>query len=533
MDFSFFITNNKSGYKTRENWFKANHPEEYSTINQYCEKLNLNLSFKEKILFYFKKLSERPKCLTCQGEIKFRDRLDVPYGEFCSIECINTNKTEMIERQKKHFQKKYGVDFYTKTNEFIIKQKHTKKKKYGDENYNNKEKAKETKKVKYGNENYNNQEKHKITCLTKYDTENYSKSNTYRKWLEQNFRNLYPTINFTNVGKNFVKFKCNNCDSEIEITKQLLYERFKRNHDVCTKCNPIGQSNRSFYEKELTSFFDELKVSNQNNVRNIIKGEIDVYLPQNKIAVEINGLYWHNELFVHPNYHLDKTIQAQNQDIQLLHIFEDEWLYKKEIVKSILKNKLKITPHRIYARKCRISEIDNKTSKKFLKQNHIQGEVNSKIRLGLFYENELVSLITFSKGRVIMGGKDNEWELTRFCNKLETNVIGAANKLFKHFVNSYKPEKIISYSDIRLFDGGLYTTLGFERKSQSPPNYWYVINGVRYYRFNFRKSKLVTEGYDKNKTEKQIMFDRKIYRIYDCGNIRWEYNSHMNNLNYN
>ena len=122
-----------------------------------------------------------------------------------------------------------------------------------------------------------------------------------------------------------------------------------------------------------------------------------------------------------------------------------------------------------------------------------------------------------------MGGKKEEWELTRFCNKINFVVVGAASKLFKFFIKNYNPNKIVSYSDVRLFDGKMYETLGFNKISQSKPNYWYVINDIRYHRFNFRKSILVKEGFDKNKTEKQIMFDRGIYRIYDCGNIRWEY----------
>ena len=69
----------------------------------------------------------------------------------------------------------------------------------------------------------------------------------------------------------------------------------------------------------------------------------------------------------------------------------------------------------------------------------------------------------------------------------------------------------------------MYKKLGFEKKTHSKPNYWYVINNLRYYRFNFRKSILIKNGYDKNKTEKEIMFERGIYRIYDCGNIRWEF----------
>jgi hypothetical protein len=90
------------------------------------------------------------------------------------------------------------------------------------------------------------------------------------------------------------------------------------------------------------------------------------------------------------------------------------------------------------------------------------------------------------------------------------------------FASLYKPIKLVSYSDIRLFSGKLYEKLKFKLISQSKPNYWYIIGDKRHYRFNFKKSNLVRDGYDPNKTEKQIMFDRKIYRIYDCGNLRWE-----------
>jgi hypothetical protein len=68
----------------------------------------------------------------------------------------------------------------------------------------------------------------------------------------------------------------------------------------------------------------------------------------------------------------------------------------------------------------------------------------------------------------------------------------------------------------------MYKNLGFDKISQSKPNYWYVINDIRHHRFNFRKGILVKQGFDENKTEKEIMLERKIYRIYDCGNIRWE-----------
>ena len=524
MDFSFFTTDNKSGYKTTEKWLSQNHNELYNSIIEYSTKIPFELNFKEKILFYFRELTERPNCITCSNEIKFRNRFDKPYGEFCSLKCINENKTEMLTRQKKTFNEKYGINFYPEHKDFLIKRDKTKKDRYGDINYNNLEKSKKTKMVRYGDENFVNVEKAKNTCIKKYGSDNYSKSKFFQNQISNTFRLLYPDINILEINDRDLIILCNECKEQYNITKQLLYERYKRGYKCCTHCNPIGNTSRSGHESEISKILENLNIEHECSNRKIISKELDIYIPNSNLAIEINGVYWHNELFVSSKYHLEKTNKCNDKNIHLIHLFEDEWLYKKDIVLSIIKNSLKLNKQMIYARKCVIKEVSSNTSKEFLEKNHIQGNVNSKIRIGLFYNNEMVSLMTFSKGRIIMGGKKDEWELTRFCNLLDTNVIGAANKLFQYFLKTYHPEKVISYSDIRLFKGEMYEKLGFTKISQSKPNYWYVINGMRYHRFNFRKSILLKQGYDKDKTERDIMFDRKIYRIYDCGNIKWEFN---------
>lgn len=525
MDFSFFTTDNKSGYKTKESWLKKNKPNLYNEIVKYASNTGIVMSFKEKIWFYYHQLTERPKCLTCDNEIKFRNRFDKPYGDFCSLKCANSNKEELLNRQKEKFQEKYGVDFYPQHKDFIVKQKRTKKNRYGDENYNNVEKSKLTKKRKYGDENYNNIEKTKNTNIKLYGNENYSKSSSYKNKIKRKYKERYKDLDIVDVKKELVSIKCDKCGETSEVTKQLLYERSKRNYDVCLSCNPIGNGNRSGYEVELSDFLNELKVFHQTNKKvgndNI---EVDILIPYYQLAIEINGLYWHNELFKSKNFHLNKTLKCQEEGIDLIHIFEDEWVYKREIVKSIIINRLGLSDNRIYARKCEVKEVDRKTAMNFMEDNHIQGKVNSSIRIGLYHNDILVSLMTFSKGRVIMSGKIDEWELNRFCNLRNTSIIGGFSKLLKYFTKKYNPNKIISYSDIRLFNGDIYEKNSFVKISQSKPNYWYIINGLRHYRFNYRKSKLVKEGYDSNLTESQIMFNRKIYRIYDCGNIRWEYN---------
>ena len=234
-------------------------------------------------------------------------------------------------------------------------------------------------------------------------------------------------------------------------------------------------------------------------------------------------MYWHSEEYLNNNYHLNKTQECEKQSIKLIHIFEDEWLYKQEIVKSRLQNILGLTPNKIYGRKTEIREVSSKITKEFLIDNHIQGNVNSKINLGLYYNDELVSLMTFGNLRKSMGStqKDDSYELLRFCNKLNTTVIGGADKLLKNFIRLYTPKEIISYADRRWSQGNLYEKLNFTHIHDSKPNYWYILGTNREYRFKYRKDVLVKEGYDPSKTEHQIMINRGIYRIYDCGNKKF------------
>lgn len=152
--------------------------------------------------------------------------------------------------------------------------------------------------------------------------------------------------------------------------------------------------------------------------------------------------------------------------------------------------------------------------------NHIQGKVGSKVNLGLYYNDELVSLMTFGIRKIL---RNESWELIRFCNKIDSIVIGGSSKLFKYFINNYEFDEIISYADRRWSQGNLYVNLGFMMNGVTPCNYYYINDRNRENRIKYQKHKLIQEGYDRNKTEHEIMSNRGIYRIYDCGNIRYIY----------
>lgn len=141
----------------------------------------------------------------------------------------------------------------------------------------------------------------------------------------------------------------------------------------------------------------------------------------------------------------------------------------------------------------------------------------SKYRYGLFYNNELISIMTFGKSRF-----SNEFELLRFCNKLYTNVIGGASKLFKHFlVDHPEIKEVISYADKRWSNGNLYEKLNFKLVNISKPSYFYVIDKIRYNRINFQKHKLINNT--NNLSEHDYMFNNKFYRIYDCGSLKYKF----------
>ena len=282
-------------------------------------------------------------------------------------------------------------------------------------------------------------------------------------------------------------------------------------------------------ENEVYEFIKE--VIGENNVikndREILNGkEIDIYVPEYNIGIEFNGLHWHSEQYIDKKYHLEKTEECEKQGIRLIHIFEDEWLNKKEIWKSMFGNMLGRTPNKIYARKCVIREVKSEIGNEFLKNNHLQGVCSSSVKLGLFFNDELVSLMTFGKSRHFIGNGKHEWELLRFCNKLNTNVIGGASKLLKHFIDDYHPKNIVSYADRRWSIGNLYERLGFKLYNKSVPNYFYIKDGVRQNRFIFRKSELIRKyNCPKEMSEHEFCLSQGWYRIYDCGCLCYEWNN--------
>lgn len=282
----------------------------------------------------------------------------------------------------------------------------------------------------------------------------------------------------------------------------------------CSNCT-------SSISKEENDFFNDLGIVDViRSSRKIIPPfQLDGYIESKKIGIEYCGLYFHSSRYVDKNYHLNKLNKCNENGIRLLQIFSDEWLFKKEIVISRIRSILGVYKNKIYARKCDVSKIGFKEAKTFLDENHLQGHTMSSLNYGLYHNGELVSLMSFNKPRGGIGGKKYDYEMSRYCVKKHTQIIGGGNKLMKFIEAELKGYTIVTYADRRWSEGDIYPKLGFDKVQITKPNYSYIVGKKREFRFKFRKQILISEGFDPNKTEEQIMRERGIYKIYDCGVI--------------
>jgi len=512
-----------------------------------CQICNKNIGIKgfsshlrtHKILskeYYDKYLKKENEgiCLECGKKTKF-NRPSKGYSKFCSLKC-SANSNYKKEKIKKTNLEKYGVENPGQNEEIKEKIKKTNIEKYGvkwtSQNKEIREKQKETCLKKYGYKySFQNREiRNKIIRTRKNNYLENGYSCSVIKWKYSYFnnkiKNLLNCLNIEFSDDNYIdslyihNWKCLKCNNIFQQKWKYIQRGFQ-----CPICFPKnhGISNG---EKELFNFIESIELLEINeNCRNIISPyELDIYIPSKNIAIEFDGLYWHSEEYKkNKNYHLNKTKLCEKQNIRLIHIFEDEWIFKKDIVKSRLKQILNVNNlKKIHARKCQIKEISLKVKNEFLNKYHIQGEDRSSIKLGAFHENELISVITFSKESKNI--KD-VYELNRFCSNYNYHIFGIASKMLTHFKNNYQWKEIFSYADRRWSQGNLYKKIGFELDSVTESNYWYIRNHdyIRIHRFNLRK-----RPEEPKDIPEWILRSKEGYnRIWDCGHYKFKMENNL------
>jgi hypothetical protein len=456
-----YTHNNINGAYCKENVVKKKYENIYKMINDFINENNIdvNIKFTEKLYLFINNVTEIPKCSNCNKKVKFHNRND-GYFKTCSNSCsTKLNRHKGVQT----LIKTHGVNHPSKLPDVIEKTR--------------------LKKI------------HKVS------------------------KNIYPAelLSFDN---NVLKIKCDKCNEIHETPYNIYGQRVQLDLDWrdCVTGKTYGKSNG---EIEL---FEYIKTIYSGIIldgdRKALNGkELDIYLPELNLAFEFNGIYYHCELYKDKKYHYDKYKLCEDSGIQLIQIYEDEWMYKQDIVKSRINNLLD-NSEKIYARKCVIKEVPFKIVKEFLINNHLQGSVNSSINLGLYYNDELVSLMTFGKPRKGMKYKTKIkkiYELYRFCNKLNTTVIGGASRLFKYFINNYTPKEVYSFSLLE-WKGNVYEKIGFTLKNISQESYWFIDGKRRISRHTYNKQNLVKMGHDEKLSASQILKQLKIYKIYGAGN---------------
>lgn len=563
MELKIFKEPDPSGRMFRESYLLKNHKEEYNYIIDYCI-LNkiFDIPFKEKVYLCLNGLKKVPTCKNknCYKRVKFRNST-LGYREYCSIKCISSDPNikevkekksldkwgtkspvqseEIKEKIKKTNQKRYGGNSPMSSSMIKDKSKSTLIKNWGVENPSQSEEILERRIKSFKSSDY--KETFKKTSIQRYGVEHpWMNKDIHKKTIDFFYKNYKDRIenkvdNSKFIFKGFQRglstsllFHCNECNKDFDILTYQFYFRINSKINICTKCYPISE-NASISQIEILKFIEK----NYNGIivsdcKDVIKPyEIDIYLPELKIGFEFNGIWWHSDKFKGENYHQKKQNLSEINGINLYVIWEDDWNTKREICESFILNKLGKIKNKIFARKCKIKEVSYSDSRNFLNENHLQGDCKSSIRIGLYHEDDLYSIMTFSKLRLPLQkldenrNKEGFYELTRYCNKSNTTIVGGASKILNYFIEKYNPKSIETYSDNLISNGNLYKKLGFTYSHTSNPGYWYVIEGIRSHRFNWRKQKLIKLGYDRNKTEEEIMNELGYYRIYNAGNKKW------------
>jgi len=428
------------------------------------------------------------------------------------------NNSNIKQKFQETCLKKYGVDHPFKCNDIKDKIKNTNIEKYG---------------VKNPLQNNTINNKRLQTNLERYGNSNLFEVDTIKNKALETLNNKYGVNHRSQIGKDQEILKIIN---NKELLKEYFINNFSNNtiNEIADKIGYhysavlkiINENDlrdiikfypdKSYLEKEIIEFLKSNNIINiQTNTREILSNhlEIDIYLPDYNVGVEINGDYWHSDIFKDNNYHQRKQIDALSKNIFIYNIFEYEWKYKQDIIKSQLLNLLNKTTNKIYARNCEIKEISSKTKSLFLDKNHLQGNDKSSINLGLYNNNQLISVMTFCKARFT---NKYTYELSRFCSLLNYNNVGAFSRLLKYFINNFLKdnESIVTYSNLAKGVGNTYLKNGFTFSHLSAPNYIWI---------NLYNYDIKTRYQCQMKNEVQTMRDKKYNRIFDCGNKVWYY----------
>lgn len=472
------------------------------------------LTLGAKIYIIRNNLDSIPTCASCKKQLVYH-KPSCSYRTFCSAKCSSNSVSTQSKKRNTNFNK-YGSSNVLTSPAVQMETKRKNLEKYGVENYCSSEEYK--KRISNGDIKRKPIDPvvHRRGCLDRVYEVTLAQFNdkVLPLFLPEEFDGGGP-------GKHY-KWECTRCSS-------VFTNYYNRQKGTWPKC-PTCDAAYSDLEYVVINFLRQHNVEFKIRDRAILSGlELDIVIPSHNLAIELNGLYFHcDKKITDTQYHSNKTELCRQKGIKLIHIFADEIYHKRNICLNRLRNNLGLS-RKLYARKCTLRYIDK--CAKFLNKYHIQGSDRSNIKIGAFYKNKLVGVMTFTEPRLALGYKkqkmENIWELSRFCTIGGFTCVGLFEKMLTKFKNEQKWNKIISYADARwsaVASASVYSKCGFNYVHLTSPNYWYTKNFTeRLHRFAFRKSVLVRRyPHLSHLTEREIMKELGYSRIWDCGNHKFE-----------
>lgn len=175
----------------------------------------------------------------------------------------------------------------------------------------------------------------------------------------KHYQSWFPYI--TEYHNNVVKGICPDCHREFTTTRWLVSNRHKCNMTCCVLCNPVNfnrDSSTSNLEKEITNYIkDNYNFEFVRNNRTELEGyELDIWIPKYRIAIEVDGTYWHADPRVFKSTDIIKQTGeraeqiwkrdkmkdgfAKRKQIHLIRIKEYDWKNNKDLTIKVLNEKL-------------------------------------------------------------------------------------------------------------------------------------------------------------------------------------------------
>lgn len=530
--------------------------------------------FSERFYCIMNDITEKPICSVCKERpLKFKNK---KYDKYCSASCSNKDHAEdSSKRMRNHtqkkikevFRKKYGGDspFVDKNVREKIKQ--TMKERHGVEYASQNPEI--AKKISYTNkhvvDNKKRQERMKETCLEKYGVKyaiqhpeihnRILQTNLKRYGVEHATQN--PKIKAKIIQTNLERYGYENPTQHPEIKKRIIETNRKRyytdgklpfdkdtlnqKHNIDKKPIyviakeygisdstlgryfrkydiPVQRFSTSQHEQQMAEWLTSLGINFIQNDRKILDGlELDFYLPDYDLALEMDGLYWHSTIFKEPSYHLNKTLECEKKGIRLIHIWEHEWVYMQDKCKQTLLHFFGLSEKGVPGRKVKIKEISWRVAKEFLNQYHLLNSGTSGFyRSGAFDpDGNLIAIMVFGK---LDNGSGTE--LKRFVTDKKNNP-GVASKLFKHSVDKLGLDNITAFVDRRWFTGLVKSHIGFEIIGYTSPTLWYGKDDMLFHRRFITKQKLIDDyGFPVDMTKREMLEYFGFFQIYDAGKLK-------------